>query len=159
MVILLQRAQFLSGFGMASACKNQSDPILITQSGSVVSSYWPVQISMLVKYEIQKQLPPQMDRKGGEDKMGQSSPPPPPLPYAILLSSPCNAVISMENMVGWVNEVFLSAGQRVEAENTLDRFKCTCSQRASYDWNSISALASHTSKSSMCSLMINGLYL
>lgn len=108
---------------------------------------------MLVKfkYEIQKQsLPKWTGGMRWANLVRQPPPPPlspPPLPYAILRSTPCNAVISMDNMVGYFNEVFLSAGKRVEAENTLDTlvcrlFKCTCSQHASYDWNSMSALAS-----------------
>lgn len=49
--------------------------------------------------------------------------------------------------LGVLMKVFLSAEESAEAENTPDGLACrrlasTCSQRASWDWNSMSALAS-----------------
>lgn len=107
---------------------------------------------MLVKfkYKIQKQSLPKWTGLGGgvggDDKdvpIWPGSPHHHQHTTIILSSSPSKAVISMEDMVGCFNEVSLSAGKRVEVENTLERlvcrrFKSTCSQRASYDWNSMS---------------------
>lgn len=111
--VSLQRAEspfFFLSFGMEPVCKagkNQSDPILITQSSTVVQNLIsPFRFPHLFKfkYEIQKQSRPKWTRGEKDETQLWSGSPHHHHHHLhlshILCSSPCNAVISMENMVG-----------------------------------------------------------
>lgn len=133
--------------------KNLLDPIwinyIVRHCGSLqnlISLFrFPCLLNSNMKFKKQS-LPKWTDGRTGGGYVQPIWQPSPPLPSTILHSSPCKAVISMENMVWCFNEVFLSAGKRVEAGKYTGQIclqaPCTCSHHASYDWNSIPALVS-----------------
>lgn len=175
--MLLQYADFFFLLGWSLHAKqerkkNQLDPILITQLGTELQNLislfrFPCLLNSNIKFR-NNQFPNRQDWVGGVIKMCQSGQAAPPTPITtttpLPLSPNSKAVISMEDMVGCFNEVFLSAGKRVEA-NTRWRDWCAGALRAPaasvHHIIGIQCLARSppASKSSMRSAMINGLYL